>query len=209
MDARYPFELVDVWRSRSGDRVLVRPVHPQDAELARSFVRGLSPRSRYNRFHQALTDLTPDMARWATHVDYHRHFALIAEVFRDGGEVEVGVARYVLPEGAEAAEIALVVADDWQRQGVGERLLRGLIHAAAQRGVQWLEGEVLKDNAPMLALAQRVGFQVRAPRRGALTLQIDRRVKPEDARGPAPSHGQSWLGRLGWAAIQGAQAGGM
>ena len=83
---RYPFELVDVWQARNGERVLVRPVHPQDTELARAFVRELSPASRYNRFHQPLNDLTPEMARWATHVDYERHFALVAAVFRDGRE---------------------------------------------------------------------------------------------------------------------------
>lgn len=200
MDGRYPFELVDVWRARGGARVLIRPVHPQDAELAREFVRELSPRSRYNRFHQPLADLTPEMARWATRVDHERHVALIAEVFDGAREVEIGAARYVRPEGGDVAEVAVAVADAWHRQGVGERLLRGLIQAAAQRGVRWLEGEVLKDNAAMLALARRLGFQARAPRHGALTVKIDRRVAPEDAASsqaaPPTSRLAPWLARL-------------
>jgi acetyltransferase len=203
MDGRYPFELVDIWRARSGARILIRPVHPQDAELVREFVRELSPQSRYNRFHQPLADLTPEMARWATDVDHERHVALIAEVFDGAREVEIGAARYVRPEGSDAAEVAVAVADAWQRQGIGERLLRGLVQAAARRGVHWLEGEVLKDNAAMLALARRLGFQARAPRRGAVTLQIDRRITPEDAgRAPANARGDGWgwLARLGWAA---------
>jgi acetyltransferase len=207
--ARYPFELVDVFHARNGERVLVRPVHPQDAELARAFVRGLSPQSRYNRFHQALTDLTPEMARWATHVDYERHFALIAEVFHDGRETEIGAARYFVADGGEAAELAVAVADDWQRQGIGERLLRGLIQAAARRGVRWLEGEVLKDNAGMLALARRLGFRSRMPRSGALTLKIDRLVSPHDAGGrdAASGGGWNWLARLGALGVP--QTGGM
>ena len=181
MDARYPFELVDVWHTRDGERVLVRPVHPQDAELATRFVRELSPESRYNRFHQPLNELTPAMAQWATRVDHDRHIALIAEVFRDGREVEIGVARYVVGDAADTAEVAIAVADAWQRQGVGERLLRGVVQIAARRGLAWLEGEVLKDNAGMLALARRTGFAVRTARRGALTLQIDRRITRADA----------------------------
>lgn len=207
--ARYPFEAVDVFRARNGERVLLRPIHPQDAELAREFVRGLSPESRYNRFHQALTDLTPEMARWATRVDYERHFALIAEVFRGGREVEIGAARYHVAQGSDAAEVAVAVADDWQRQGIGERLLRGLIQAAARRGVRWLEGEVLKDNRGMLALARRLGFRTRMPRHGALTLRIDRLVAPDDADGAKPPAGGGWrwLARLGTPDVP--QAGGM
>jgi hypothetical protein len=59
---------------------------------------------------------------------------------------------------------------------VGERLLGGLIPVAARRGLRWLEGEVLATDEPMLALARKVGFQVRSQRRGALTVTIDRQV---------------------------------
>jgi acetyltransferase len=190
---RYPFELVDVWQTRGDERVLIRPVHPQDAELARAFVRGMSPPSRYNRFHQPLAELTPAMARWATHVDYDRHFALIAEVFGDDGEVEIGVARYVVTDRDECAEVALAVADAWQRQGVGERLLRGLIEVAARRGLRWLEGEVLATNEPMLALARKLGFQMRRQPRGALTVTIDRQVETADQERLAPSSVPRWF----------------
>ena len=193
---RYPFELVDVWQTRRGERVLIRPVHPQDAELAREFVRGLSPASRYDRFHQPLADLTPAMARWATHLDYDRHFALIAEVFGDGREVEIGVARYVVADRDKSAEVALAVADAWRRQGVGERLLRGLIQVASRRGLDWLEGEVLTTNERMLALARKVGFQVRSRRRSALTVTIDRHVGTADQEQVAPKPVPRWLAAL-------------
>ena len=57
--------------------------------------------------------------------------------------MEIGVARYVVADREECAEIAVAVADAWQRQGVGERLLGGLIQVAARRSLRWLEGEVL------------------------------------------------------------------
>lgn len=191
--ARYPFELVDVWHARNGERVLIRPVHPQDADLAMRFVSDLSPESRYNRFHQPLRELSPEMARWATDIDHDRHIALIAEVFEDGREVEIGVARYVISDAPDVAEMAIAVADSWQRQGVGERLLRGLVRIAARRGLAWLEGEVLEGNRGMLALARRTGFAVRSTRNGS-TVTIDRRIRPADAAdGPTTRPGRPLL----------------
>lgn len=181
--ARYPFDLVDVWHARNGERVLVRPVHPQDLELARAFVRELSPESRYNRFHGALKELTPGMARWATHVDYDRHMALIAVHYRDGQEVEIGAARYVVRADGETAEFAVAVADAWQGQGVGVRLLSDLMRVAASRGLRWMEGEVLASNRGMLALARRLGFDYRKPHRDARLVTVSRRLREQDARG--------------------------
>jgi acetyltransferase len=178
---RYPFDLVDVWHARDGSRVLVRPVHPQDLELVRTFVRELSPESRYNRFHGALAELSPRMARWATHVDYDRHLALIAVVYRDGREVQVGAARYVVQGDGETAEFAVAVADAWQGRGVGERLMRGLIAVAAQRRLRWFEGDVLESNRGMRALARKLGFQGRVRGGDARLLRVSRLLRPEDA----------------------------
>jgi acetyltransferase len=184
---RYPFDLVDVWHAHNGERVLIRPVHPQDLELAREFVRELSPESRYNRFHQPLNELTPQMARWATHVDYERHLALIAVVYRDGRETEIGVARYVAAEGdPETAEFAVAVADRWHGQGVAERLLGGLIESAARKGLRWLQGDVLAGNRAMLSLARKLGFQASSRRGDGRLVNVSRRVSERDGSA-APS----------------------
>jgi acetyltransferase len=186
LHARYPFDLVDVWHARNGERVLLRPVHPQDLELAQAFVRELSPESRYNRFHGAIKELTAGMARWATHVDYDRHIALIAVVYRDGREIEIGAARYVVGADGETAEFSVAVADAWQGQGLGARLLARLIEIAARRGLRWLEGDVLASNRAMLALARRLGFDYRKPHREARLVKVSRRLHAQDARGAAP-----------------------
>jgi acetyltransferase len=182
---RYPFDLVDVWHTPDGERVLVRPVHPQDLELARAFVRDLSPESRYNRFHGAVSELTPRMARQATHVDYDRHMALIAVVYVDGREVEIGAARYAVDADGETAEFAVAVADAWQGRGVGERLLCGLISVAARRGLRWIEGDVLAANRGMRALARKLGFQGRTRGADARLVRVSRLLREEDARAAA------------------------
>lgn len=157
---RYPFELVETFRLKGGRLVLVRPIHPQDETIVQSFVRGLSPRSRYFRFHNAIRELDPRMLHAATHVDYRRHLALIAEWFDGENEVEIGAARYFVRKDGRTAEFAIAVADEWQRQGLARYLLQRLTAIAAQRGLQRLEGDVLEENQAMVGLALDLGFDV-------------------------------------------------
>jgi len=170
--ARYPFELIETLRLKDGRSVLVRPIHPQDEPLVQSFVRALSPRSRYFRFHNAIRELDPRMLRAATHVDYRRHLALIAESFDGEIETEVGAARYVARrEDPGTADFAVAIADAWQRQGLARRLLERLMQVAASRGVRRLTGDVLENNHAMLDLAGRLGFDLRpAAEPGVLTV---------------------------------------
>ena len=158
---RYPFELVETHRLKGGRLVLVRPIHPQDETLVQSFVRGLSPRSRRLRFHNAIRELDPRMLHAATHIDYRRHLALIAEWFDGDAEVEIGAARYFVRKDGKTAEFAIAVADAWQRQGLARHLLERLMKIAAQRGLERFEGEVLEENQGMVGLALDLGFEVR------------------------------------------------
>jgi acetyltransferase len=81
----------------------------------------------------------------------------------------------------ETAEFAVAVADAWQGRGVGERLLRGLIAVAAQRGLRWFEGDVLESNRGMRALARKLGFQGRARGGEARLVRVSRLLRAEDA----------------------------
>ena len=158
---RYPFELVETYRLKGGRLVLIRPIHPQDETLVQSFVRELSPRSRRFRFHSAIRELDPRMLHAATHVDYRRHLALIAEWFDGEAETEIGAARYFVAKDGKTAEFAIAVADAWQRQGLARHLLERLSAIATQRGLQRLQGDVLEENQAMLGLAIDMGFEVR------------------------------------------------
>jgi len=64
------------------------------------------------------------------------------------------------PDG-ESCEFALVVADAWQRKGIGSRMLSVLMDAARARGIRVMEGQVLAENTAMLSLVRRFGFRVR------------------------------------------------
>ena len=160
--ARYPVEWIDRFQLPRGDWITLRPVLPQDDVQEREFVaHGLTPQSRYLRFLVGVSELPEALTQAFTHIDYHDHFALVAETFAGGQQTQVGDARFVRVGGApEVAEFGIAVGDTWHGLGIGRRLLCLLIAAARAQGVTQLYGDVLHGNAPMLALAQAQGFSV-------------------------------------------------
>lgn len=160
----YPMHLTSRLQLPDGTDILIRPIRPEDAEIEQTFVRRLSSRSKYFRFMQTLRELTPEMLVRFTQIDYDRELALIAVTRQDGRDVEIGVTRYVLNPDGESGEFALVVADEWQAKGIGSQMLGALIDAARARGLKSLDGEVLEENAPMLHLVRKLGFDVHASR---------------------------------------------
>ena len=156
----YPAHLVTHWQLPSGHNVVIRPIRPEDAELTQGFVKSLSEESRYFRFMDAVSELSPVALAHLTQIDYSREMALLALTEIDGREVELGVARYAInPEGA-SCEFALVVNDQWQKQGIGHKLMDVLMDVARSKGVKAMEGEVLKTNHPMLKLVEALGFRI-------------------------------------------------
>jgi acetyltransferase len=157
----YPIELVGDATLRDGTVLHVRPIRPEDAELERAFVAGLSDEARFFRFFYRLHELTPAMLARFTQIDYDRELALVAVHEADGAPCFVGVARYITNPDRESAEFAVVVADAWQGRGVAWLLMERLIDCAKRRGIKRLEGAVLRSNSNMLKFTTALGFVTR------------------------------------------------
>jgi len=157
--ADYPQNLVHPHHLFDGTEVVVRPIRPEDAAIEQDFVRGLSDDSRYNRFMGQLRELSPRKLQYMTTIDYDLHMALIATAMRDGHEVEIGVARYIVTPGSDSGEFAIVVDDAWQGTGMAGILMLDLIAAARSKGLKTLEGFVLSSNHKMLKFCHQLGFE--------------------------------------------------
>jgi acetyltransferase len=156
----YPVNLVTYSQLPNGSNIVIRPIRPEDADMEQTFTRQLSDEAKYFRFMSSVQELTPDMLTRFTQIDYHNEMALIA-VAEDGThEVELGVARYVTNPDKKSCEFALVVADQWQRQGIGHKLMLHLMKIARDRGLEKMEGEVLSNNFKMLDLMKSLYFHV-------------------------------------------------
>jgi acetyltransferase len=178
----YPADAVEMRVLADGRPLLLRPLGARDSELLQDFVRGLSPRSRYQRFQSGLRELSPALLAQLLDVDYRGSMAFAAVVFDHGHRRMVGEARYApAPEHDGAADFALAVADDWQHQGLGATLLEKLVGYAERSGVSRIHGDVLHDNAGMLRLTQRLGFLQRRHPDGAWLTRVERTLALDPA----------------------------
>ncbi len=156
--------------------IALRPLGPRDRDAFQAFVRNLSPESRAHRFLAPVAELAPAVLQALTAPDPARHVALVAV----DGERIVGEARVVALGDSGRGEFAIAVADEWQRQGIGARLLGALSAAALRAGLGFIEGEVLRTNAAMLGFMRRAGFRfLPCPGDARLTL-VERRLDGAD-----------------------------
>jgi GNAT superfamily N-acetyltransferase len=154
--AGYPHDLERDVAGDEGLRYHLRPIRPDDAARLVAFHRQLSPHSVYMRFftfHPTLTDAEVD--RFTT-VDYVDRLALVATV----GDRLVAVGRFDRAPGSTEAEVAFVVADEYQHHGIGSLLLDELVRAARQRGVEVFRADTLAENSAMLDVFRHAGFPV-------------------------------------------------
>jgi GNAT superfamily N-acetyltransferase len=88
--------------------------------------------------------------------------ALVALAEEDGRRAIVG-GRYVMVEPGRA-EVAFVVIDGCQGQGIGAHLMGHFAGIARDAGLKELIAEVLPENAAMRKVFSKFGFQPAAAR---------------------------------------------
>jgi acetyltransferase len=153
----YPTKYIQPWTCYDGRNVLLRPIRPEDEQLERELLAGLSPESSRMRFFQIIKEITHDMLSRFCNIDYSREMAIIAEYSAGSVRRNVGVSRIILESG-QGAEFAIVIADDFQNTGLGLKLCDMLIGIARDKGLNSIYGIVLNDNVKMLNLARKLGF---------------------------------------------------
>ncbi len=135
-----PVRLVRDVLLRDGSTLRLQAPGPAEYEDIRAFYEQLSPQSRYFRFHgMGRTDIVARAAVESSGID---RVSLIA---RHGGRVIAACSYQGLREPG-VAEIALAVADDEQRRGIGTRMLEQLAAIGAERGVRRFDAAVLSAN---------------------------------------------------------------
>jgi acetyltransferase len=154
----YPRELEAELVLADGQRVLVRPIRPEDEATHRRLFKRFRPEDVRFRFFHMIRELPEsELARY-TQIDYEREMAFVA--IDPASREELGVVRSVTHPSGKSADFAIIVAPDAAGRGLGGALLAKLVQYLRGRGVAALTGRVLSDNRRMLDLAQRAGFRI-------------------------------------------------
>ncbi|GIF62105.1 hypothetical protein Ais01nite_01400 [Asanoa ishikariensis] len=136
----------------------MRRLRPGEVETVVKVFEGMSTWSRFLRYHTALPRLTGAYRRALTDVDGSRHVALVAERLDHRGWRPVGMSRLVTvrTQPTRVGEIAVEVVDAAHRQGFGEDLVRRIVAEAAVLGHDHVYAYVLRGNAPMRLLIDKL-----------------------------------------------------
>jgi acetyltransferase len=155
----YPTQYIWPWR----DGITIRPIRPEDEPLMIDFHHGVSEHSAYLRYFHTMkysARVAHDRLTRICFNDYDREIALVAEVAEPDSEI-LAVARLTQKHGLPEAEFAVLVADPYQRQGLGTELLSRLVDIGRIEGLQRITGEILAENEGMRHLCMRVGFELK------------------------------------------------
>ncbi len=158
--APYPTRYVQLWSCRDGRQLLLRPIRPQDEKMEKDAYERLSEESRRLRYFSSNGKATHEMLTRFCNIDYDREMVILAQYDENGHKRSVGNARLIVQADTESAEFAVQVADDFRGAGLGLKLVDVLIGIAREKALKTIYGIALRENAAMIGLATRLGFEV-------------------------------------------------
>ena len=140
---------------RDGRTAIVRPICSEDKQDLQGLHKRLSQDTLFLRYHYSKGQLTEQDLRDFCDLDYHDQMGLVVEMEIEGKKQIVAVGRYIHIPSNHTAEVAFVVQDDLQNNGIGTQLLKHLAILARERDVHYFFGEVLRQNSKMLSIFRK------------------------------------------------------
>jgi acetyltransferase len=164
----YPTQYVSKWKMKDGGEVTIRPIRPEDEPLMAEFHHTLSDRTVYLRYFASLSlsaRIAHERLLRICFGDYEREMVLVAECLEPHKDARtiIGVGRMNrLRNHGNEAEVAVLVSDKYQNQGLGLELLRRVVDVAREEKLSRVISEMLFDNLAMQAISKKLGFQLRS-----------------------------------------------
>jgi RimJ/RimL family protein N-acetyltransferase/acyl CoA:acetate/3-ketoacid CoA transferase beta subunit len=160
----YPESLETHKATRTGLNIFFRPVKISDEPILQNFLYSLSDNTVYRRFISSRKDMPHERVQRFVVIDYTREISILAILQKDNREEIVGLGQYSGNEGSHTAEVAFVVSDKCQNQGIGTELLTYLTFHAKRQGLLGFTAEVLWGNTAMLRVFEKMGFDMQKRR---------------------------------------------
>ncbi|MCB0110177.1 MAG: GNAT family N-acetyltransferase, partial [Caldilineaceae bacterium] len=164
----YPQQYAGTWIDATGEEVIIRPIRPEDEPLMANFNQKLSPDTIYLRYFHPISAaqlVSHEQLARLCFIDYDREMNLVAErIDKDGKPEILGLGQLTKLHGSKDAEFAILISDDFQRQGLGTELLTRLIDFGRDEKLEHIVAEILPENEGMKRVSSRLGFAMRMNR---------------------------------------------
>jgi acetyltransferase len=162
----YPIQYVRTGTMKNGGEILIRPIRPEDEPLLIKLHQVLSERTVYLRYFQPLRlsqRTAHDRLTRICYIDYDREMALAVEhKGEDGNREIIAIGRLSRLRGKDEAEMAVLVDDRFQHQGLGTELYRRLIEVARDEHLESVVSTILSENREMQVICRKLGFKLEA-----------------------------------------------
>ena len=163
--------------------VRIRSIQPGDRDALMQFYESLSEESLLRRFHGASNGIADRAARFFCGPDHEHREGLVAVLDEPGALAPIIVGHLCLePSGPREVEMAVAVADAWQRHGIGRRLLLAATAWAVGHEVDRLRASMLSTNVAILGLLRSLGRAVTLTMPGAgvvdATIDLSTALRP-------------------------------
>ena len=156
--AAYPEKYVARRTLKNGVEVLLRPIKAEDEDRFNELIMSLSAESRRFRFFSIVKEMPHERLAQYCNLDYDRQVAIIAEL-QDNKQI-IGAGRVIAEPNGKNGEFAVIVADKWQRLGLGSKLMDYIVDAAKDMRLKEISASILPDNYRMIRLSEKKGFKI-------------------------------------------------
>jgi acyl-CoA hydrolase/GNAT superfamily N-acetyltransferase len=144
----------------NGTLVKFRAMNPTDEPGTRDLFYSLSQETVYYRYMSHMKRIPRKQLQNFVYVDHRNEVAIVGTVPEAHGEDIIAIGRYYLDQKTNRAEVAFVVRDDWQKQGIGSFIMKHMANIAKRNGIAGFTAEVMRDNKPMQAVINHSGMKV-------------------------------------------------
>lgn len=144
---------------RDGRPVKIRALRRGDRADLLAAIGRTGMQSLQRRFFVPKNGVSEEEIAFFLDIDFESHVALVAQTDEVGRPAIVGGGRYIVVQPGQA-EVAFLVIDTYQGQGIGTILMRHLMILARDAGLKEMIAEVLPENSAMLKLFKKFGFKI-------------------------------------------------
>ncbi len=157
----YPAKYISLWKLRNGRTIILRPIKPEDEPLWLEMFHNLSEESIRFRLSGTLKEpVSHEFSVRFCNIDYDRELGIVAEMEEGGQRKMLGVVSLNIEPSEKAGEISFMVADPWQGQGLGSKMIDYMIEICKDKKLEKIHAVMMQENYRAIKLLREMGFTI-------------------------------------------------